>query len=167
MIDYYKILNLSFGASEIDIKKRFRKLATIYHPDKNAGSKKSEATFKVILSAYEILADKNKRFDYDIQYRQFFHRTETEANEQNRTSSNTEKKQEKAHSQNNQQTYRQEKQKPTTKPKINYGFWLIVAIVAVLYFYNSIKTKTNNQKTEQQQQQQKPENRPQSGELEF
>ena len=41
LTDYYKILNLTLEASESEIKKSFRKLATIYHPDKNGGSKKA------------------------------------------------------------------------------------------------------------------------------
>lgn len=36
-----------------------------YHPDKNAGDKASEAKFKEISSAYEILSDSQKRKNYD------------------------------------------------------------------------------------------------------
>jgi curved DNA-binding protein CbpA len=68
--DYYKILNVNFGASEIEIKKRFRRLASIHHPDKNGGSKKSEETFKIILNAYETLIDRDKRTAYDLKYKQ-------------------------------------------------------------------------------------------------
>jgi curved DNA-binding protein CbpA len=68
MTDHYKILNLDRLATENQIKKRFRVLAKLYHPDKNNGSKDSEERFKKILNAYEILSDKTKRYHYDLEY---------------------------------------------------------------------------------------------------
>jgi len=50
--DYYKILNVSRGASADDIKKAFRKLARKYHPDVNPGDKEAELRFKEINEAY-------------------------------------------------------------------------------------------------------------------
>jgi DnaJ-class molecular chaperone len=63
--DYYKILNVSRGASADEIKKAFRKLARKYHPDVNPGDKKAEAKFKEINEAYEVLSDADKRKKYD------------------------------------------------------------------------------------------------------
>lgn len=63
--DYYKILNVSRGASTDDIKKAFRKLARKYHPDVNPGDKKAEEKFKEINEAYEVLSDPEKRKKYD------------------------------------------------------------------------------------------------------
>ncbi|VEN58965.1 unnamed protein product [Callosobruchus maculatus] len=62
--DYYKILNLSKGASDDDIKKAYRKLALKYHPDKNK-SPGAEEKFKEVAEAYEVLSDKTKRDVYD------------------------------------------------------------------------------------------------------
>ncbi|KAL7646832.1 UNVERIFIED_CONTAM: hypothetical protein RMT77_002088 [Armadillidium vulgare] len=62
--DYYKILGLSKGASEDDIKKAYRKMALKYHPDKNK-SPNAEEKFKEIAEAYEVLSDKKKRDIYD------------------------------------------------------------------------------------------------------
>jgi len=62
--DYYKILGISKGASDDEIKKAYRKMALKYHPDKNK-SPGAEEKFKEIAEAYEILSDKKKRDIYD------------------------------------------------------------------------------------------------------
>lgn len=62
--DYYKILGLSKGASDEDIKKAYRKLALKYHPDKNK-SPGAEERFKEVAEAYEVLSDKKKREIYE------------------------------------------------------------------------------------------------------
>ena len=63
--DYYKILNVSKGASQDEVKKAFRKLAIKHHPDKNPGDKKAEEKFKEINEANEVLGDAEKRKKYD------------------------------------------------------------------------------------------------------
>lgn len=63
--DYYEILGIGKSASEAEIKKRFRKLALQYHPDKNPGDKVAEEKFKAISEAYEVLSDPEKRQKYD------------------------------------------------------------------------------------------------------
>ena len=62
--DYYKVLDVSRGASADEIKKAFRKLARKYHPDINTGSD-AEATFKDVNEAYEVLKDPQRRAAYD------------------------------------------------------------------------------------------------------
>ncbi len=61
-MDYYKILGLEKNASDIEIKKAYRKLAQKHHPDTEKGDEKK---FKEITEAYEILSDKQKRSQYD------------------------------------------------------------------------------------------------------
>ena len=63
--DFYGILGVSRGASADEIKKRYRKLAGKLHPDKNPGDKASEAQFKDVNRAYEVLGDAKKRALYD------------------------------------------------------------------------------------------------------
>lgn len=63
--DFYKILGVPRGASEEDIKKAYRKLARKYHPDLNPGNKDSEAKFKELTEANEVLSDPEKRKNYD------------------------------------------------------------------------------------------------------
>ncbi|KAK5654130.1 hypothetical protein OQA88_7561 [Cercophora sp. LCS_1] len=63
--DYYKILGLEKSADETQVKKAYRKLAIIHHPDKNPGDENAEARFKDISEAYETLSDPQKRARYD------------------------------------------------------------------------------------------------------
>ena len=63
--DYYKILNVTKNATAEELKKSYRKLAMLYHPDKNPGDKKSEEKFKEIAEAYDVLSEADKRKDYD------------------------------------------------------------------------------------------------------
>lgn len=65
MKDYYRILEISRTADPEEVKKAFRRLAIIYHPDHNK-SKEAEAVMKEIIEAYEILEDVNKRAGYDL-----------------------------------------------------------------------------------------------------
>src|SRR3990172_2863943 len=60
----YETLGVSNTASIDEIKEQFRKLALIFHPDKNK-SQNSETRFKEISEAYELLSDPKKRASYD------------------------------------------------------------------------------------------------------
>jgi molecular chaperone DnaJ len=62
---YYDILGVKKNASEEEIKKAYRKLARKYHPDVNPDDKAAEAKFKEISEAHGVLADKEKRDQYD------------------------------------------------------------------------------------------------------
>jgi DnaJ homolog subfamily A member 2 len=61
----YDNLGVSKTATDIEIKKAYRKLAMKYHPDKCNGDKESESKFKNISHSYDILKDKSKRENYD------------------------------------------------------------------------------------------------------
>ena len=63
--DYYSTLGVPKTASDEDIKKAFRKLARKHHPDLNPGDKASEAKFKELNEANEVLSDPEKRKKYD------------------------------------------------------------------------------------------------------
>jgi DnaJ-class molecular chaperone len=63
--DYYKILGVPKTATAKEIKAAYRKLARKYHPDVNKGDAKSEARFKEINEANEVLSDPAKRRRYD------------------------------------------------------------------------------------------------------
>jgi hypothetical protein len=64
--DFYKILNLPFGSTSEIIKKTYRELAKIYHPDnKSSGCREK---FLLVHSAYSTLSG-NFREKYDILYK--------------------------------------------------------------------------------------------------
>lgn len=61
----YEVLNISSSATLAEIKKAYRQLCKIHHPDKNQGSTESENLLKQINEAYHILSDKDLREKYD------------------------------------------------------------------------------------------------------
>ncbi len=63
--DYYKILGVPKNATEKEIKAAYRKAARKHHPDVNKGDPRSEARFKEINEANEVLSDPEKRKRYD------------------------------------------------------------------------------------------------------
>lgn len=62
MKNYYEVLEISQEATPDEIKKAYRKLTKIYHPDKNPDG---EERFKQIADAYTTLSDPAKRAEYD------------------------------------------------------------------------------------------------------
>jgi DnaJ-related protein SCJ1 len=60
--DYYSILGVPRDASESQIKRAYRQLAKINHPDKNP---KNKEKFQTITKAYDVLSDNDKRRKYD------------------------------------------------------------------------------------------------------
>ncbi|MES2467836.1 MAG: J domain-containing protein [Verrucomicrobiota bacterium] len=63
--DYYATLGVPRDAGQDDIKKAFRKLARKHHPDVAKDRPGSEAKFKEINEANEVLSDPEKRKKYD------------------------------------------------------------------------------------------------------
>jgi len=64
--DYYKILGVDEKASEDELKKAYRKMSMIHHPDKNGNTDESKQKFQELNNAYELLSDANKRRTYDM-----------------------------------------------------------------------------------------------------
>ncbi|KAL9623479.1 MAG: hypothetical protein Q9160_002159 [Pyrenula sp. 1 TL-2023] len=66
--DYYADLELKPNADAEDVKRQFRKLAKLYHPDRNPGKEfEYNAKFQAIQAAHEVLADPQQRAKYDAE----------------------------------------------------------------------------------------------------
>jgi curved DNA-binding protein CbpA len=63
--DYYQILQVPSTATSAEIKTAYRRLAKIFHPDKNHGNPAAEEKFKQIKDAYENLINPLRRRKYD------------------------------------------------------------------------------------------------------
>lgn len=63
--DPYATLGVARGASEKDIKSAYRKLAKELHPDRNQDNPKASERFSEVTRAYDLLADKDKRAQFD------------------------------------------------------------------------------------------------------
>lgn len=64
-VDLYEVLGVQRDASGAEIKKAYRALAQVHHPDKNPDNPEAEERFKQISAAYDILGDEEKRRTYD------------------------------------------------------------------------------------------------------
>ncbi|XP_042496192.1 uncharacterized protein LOC122075286 [Macadamia integrifolia] len=62
--DWYGILGVNPLADDETVKKQYRKLALMLHPDKNK-SVGADGAFKLISEAWSLLSDKTKRIAYD------------------------------------------------------------------------------------------------------
>ena len=66
MKDLYKILNLNKNCTPDDIRKSYKSLVLIYHPDKNSKNLHyNDLKFKDIIEAYSILSNETKKKIYD------------------------------------------------------------------------------------------------------
>ncbi|OAG06891.1 DnaJ-domain-containing protein [Paraphaeosphaeria sporulosa] len=62
---YYDALQVPPTATELEIKKAYRKLAIKLHPDKNPGDETAHEKFQAIGEAYQVLSDETLRKNYD------------------------------------------------------------------------------------------------------
>jgi DnaJ-class molecular chaperone len=63
--NFYEILEVPETSSIDEIKKSYRRLSMMYHPDKNKNNPDATAKFQKISEAYETLGDSDKKTEYD------------------------------------------------------------------------------------------------------
>jgi molecular chaperone DnaJ len=63
--DYYEVLGVERNATEGKISEAYRKLALMYHPDRNPGDEEAVGKFKEAAEAFEVLSHIEKRARYD------------------------------------------------------------------------------------------------------
>lgn len=67
--DPFSVLGVGRNASDVEIKRAFRKKARQFHPDRNPGDASAEAKFKEVQAAYESIATAKDRSEYEQQQR--------------------------------------------------------------------------------------------------
>jgi len=63
--DFYAVLGVKKDVTAPELKKAYRKLARLHHPDSNPGNAAAEARFKEISEANAVLSDSAQRTEYD------------------------------------------------------------------------------------------------------
>lgn len=72
-INFYNVLEVNENASIDEIKKSYRQLSLIHHPDRNNNSSESVKKFQQLNEAYEILGNNEKKNQYDMSRNNPFH----------------------------------------------------------------------------------------------
>ena len=63
--DYYEVLGVARDSGDDAIRKAYNVLAMKHHPDRNPGDAEAEVHFKLVVEAYAVLRDPQKRQVYD------------------------------------------------------------------------------------------------------
>jgi DnaJ-class molecular chaperone len=129
-MDPYITLELPYTATADDIKKAYRRLAKIWHPDKNAGSKEAEQMIKKINAAYECLSDQVKRAAEDL------NRKEREQAEAARKAQSQAHEQSAGHWNSQPQTWRW----AVSPLVVGLAILAVIIMVAALFSSNSSST---------------------------
>ena len=85
--DYYEILGVKQKATPEEIRDAYKKLAKAYHPDKHQGDAFFAEKFKSLQEAYAVLADEDKRKEYDTKLAEQLNAQNTQKKQHTPTSS--------------------------------------------------------------------------------
>merc|ERR1712039_132811 len=64
--NYYRFMRLPMDAPPEDVKKQYKRLCLLWHPDKNGGTDSDRQRFEDLQEAYKFLLDEEKREQYDF-----------------------------------------------------------------------------------------------------
>jgi DnaJ-class molecular chaperone len=62
----YKVLGVSRNATEEEIKKGFNRRSRKFHPDRNKNDPRAKEKFEMVVHAYELLKDPQRKYMYDV-----------------------------------------------------------------------------------------------------
>lgn len=147
MLNHYEILGISTEANLTEIKIAFRKLAKLYHPDKNTSGIEH---FAKILKAYETLSNPTSKASYDfkLNYHQKYITDYTKASIKIFTFNEQELKRRQYYNDYIKKHEKKYEQQSTTKQnKTNYNeykYILFATPLAVLLFLMVIMLATPN-----------------------
>ena len=128
--DYYKILGVSKEASDAELKKRYRELAIMYHPDKysnlspnDAKYQEIEARMKEINEAYTVLKNPSSRERYDADYVLYYSELRTEQmRKEQRRQERARRQQEENESERRRRANSRTYQKQNSNRRTAYGY---------------------------------------------
>lgn len=139
--NYYEILGVSKTASLNEIKIAFRKLALLYHPDKNPETKDF---FVRILQAYEVLSNPVLREKYDkgLLSKNYSYSTNTNNKKENKNKWDVTEEDEKRrqyykqHFEKLKREYEQERKKYEEELQSykEWKYWLVAFIICFILF---------------------------------
>ena len=145
MDNLYSILGLPNFASDEEVKRAFKKLAFLYHPDLNPDNHEAEEKFKLINEVYHILAnaDKKRRYDEILLYGGYRYAFNFNQNIENQQTNQQENQEAYRHARQQQrqtsyQKWKMERGKDERQALIFVGLtigYLFVIINAVMNFY--------------------------------
>ncbi len=89
MRNYYQILGISTQASSQEIRSAYKRMAFLYHPDRNPNNPQAEEQFKQVNEAYQILSDQTKKYYYDLRLNNYLYPPSSQSTNYQRAYTNT------------------------------------------------------------------------------
>lgn len=138
MDNLYSILGLPNFSSEEEVKHAFKRLAMLYHPDRNPDNAEAEEKFKMINQAYQILAHpiKKSRYDQMLLGGAYYFSFNTQSTENQETQYQQ--------AQEQHRKYRQQQETAYQRWKLERGKQerqaIIFSVLAVAYFFIIVNT---------------------------